>query len=141
MPSLKQLTCSIELGSTHTKVPEYGKDYGDGHVTSYIAVPSEEVNFSVHLTSQGYIAPGLAMFVYMDGQYQCNRNRRGLRVPGKGVKSDQVEVDLRVRQKETKQADGSFLGRDWTFHGLNLGMRCLGSEDFSGNLLIYHSVC
>ncbi|KAG9679122.1 hypothetical protein KCU87_g1075, partial [Aureobasidium melanogenum] len=120
MPSLKQLTCSIELGSTHTKVPEYGKDYGDGHVTSYIAVPSEEVNFSVHLTSQGYIAPGLAMFVYMDGQYQCNRNRRGLKVPGKGVKSDQVEVDLRVRQKETKQADGSFLGRDWTFHGLNL---------------------
>ncbi|KAG9869135.1 hypothetical protein KCU86_g2762, partial [Aureobasidium melanogenum] len=120
MPSLKQLTCSIELGSTHTKIPEYGKAYGDGHVTSYIAVPSEEVNFSVHLTSQGYIAPGLAMFVYMDGQYQCNRNRRGLRVPGKGVKSDQVEVDLRVRQKETKQADGSFLGRDWTFHGLNL---------------------
>ncbi|KAI4738545.1 hypothetical protein E4T50_10987 [Aureobasidium sp. EXF-12298] len=120
MPSLKQLTCSIELGSTHTKVPEYGKDYGDGHVTSYIAVPSEEVNFSVHLTSQGYIAPGLAMFVYMDGQYQCNRNRRGLKVPGKGVKSDQVEVDLRVRQKETKQADGSFFGRDWTFHGLNL---------------------
>ncbi|KAH0008907.1 hypothetical protein KCU78_g11008, partial [Aureobasidium melanogenum] len=50
----------------------------------------------------------------------CNRNRRGLKVPGKGVKSDQVEVDLRVRQKETKQADGSFLGRDWTFHGLNL---------------------
>ncbi|KAG9846335.1 hypothetical protein KCU98_g6700, partial [Aureobasidium melanogenum] len=120
MPSLKQLTCSIELGGTHTKVPEYGKYYGDGHLTSYIAVPSEEVTFSVHLTSQGYIAPGLAMFVYMDGQYQCNRNRRGLKVPGKGVKSDQVEVDLRVRQKETKQADGSFLGRDWTFHGLNL---------------------
>jgi hypothetical protein len=120
MPSLKQLTCTIELGSSHTKIPEYGKDYGDGHVTSYIAVPSEEVNFSVHLTSQGYIAPGLAMFVYMDGQYQCNRNRRGLQVPGKGVKDEQVEVDLRVRQKESKQADGSFLGRDWTFHGLNL---------------------
>jgi hypothetical protein len=120
MPSLKQLTCSIELGSTHTTVVEYGKDYGDGHVTSYIAVPSEEVNFSVHLTSQGYIAPGLAMFVYMDGQYQCNRNRRGLKVPAKGVPDEQVEVDLRVRQKESKQADGSFLGRDWTFHGLNL---------------------
>lgn len=120
MPSLKQLTCSIELGSTHTKVVEYGKDYGDGHVTSYIAVPSEEVNFSIHLTSQGYIAPGLAMFVYMDGQYQCNRNRRGLQVPAKGISNEQVEVDLRVRQKESKQADGSFLGRDWTFHGLNL---------------------
>lgn len=120
MPSLKQLTCTIELGSSHTRVPEYGKDYGDGHVTSYIAVPSEEVNFSVHLTSQGYIAPGLSMFVYMDGQYQCNRNRRGLQVPGKGVKDEQVEVDLRVRQKESKQADGSFLGRDWTFHSLSL---------------------
>ncbi|KAH0292077.1 hypothetical protein M436DRAFT_84526 [Aureobasidium namibiae CBS 147.97] len=120
MPSLKQLICSIELGSTHTKVVEHGKDYGDGHVTSYIAVPSEEVNFSIHLTSHGYIAPGLAMFVYMDGQYQCNRNRRGLQVPAKGVRDEQVEVDLRVRQKESKQADGSFLGRDWTFHGLNL---------------------
>jgi len=120
MPSLKQLTCSIELGSTHTKIIEYGKDYGDGHVTSYIAVPSEEVKFSIHLTSHGYIAPGLAMFVYMDGQYQCNRNRRGLQVPAKGVRDEQVEVDLRVRQKESKQADGSFLGRDWTFHGLNL---------------------
>ncbi|KAI5197367.1 hypothetical protein E4T39_07328 [Aureobasidium subglaciale] len=120
MPSLKQLTCSIELGSTHTKITEYGKDYGDGHVTSYIAVPSEAVNFSIHLTSHGYVAPGLAMFVYMDGQYQCNRNRRGLMLPGKGVKDEQFEVDLRVRQKESKQSDGSFLGRDWTFHGLNL---------------------
>ncbi|KAI5255713.1 hypothetical protein E4T42_01848 [Aureobasidium subglaciale] len=120
MPSLKQLTCSIELGSTHTKITEYGKNYGDGLVTSYIAVPSEAVNFSIHLTSHGYAAPGLAMFVYMDGQYQCNRNRRGLILPGKGVKDGQFEVDLRVRQKESKQSDGSFLGRDWTFHGLNM---------------------
>jgi hypothetical protein len=36
---------------------------------------------------------------------------------------------LRVRQKETKQADGSFLGRDWTFHGLNLGMDCSDYRD------------
>lgn len=61
------------------------------------------------------------MFVYMDGQYQCNRNRRGLVVPGRRVSPEYYEVDLRVRQKETKQPDGSFLGRDWTFHGLNLG--------------------
>ncbi|THX17934.1 hypothetical protein D6D13_00223 [Aureobasidium pullulans] len=120
MPSLKQLTCSIELGSTHTKITEYGNDYGDGHVTSYVAVPAEEVNFSIHLTSSGYIAPGLAMFVYMDGHYQCNRNRRGLVVPGEKVKPEHFEVDLRVRQKESKQPDGSFLGRDWSFHGLNL---------------------
>jgi hypothetical protein len=120
MPSLKQLTCSVELGSSNTKIPEYGKDYGDGHVTSYITVPNEEVTFSIHLTSQGYIAPGLAMFVYMDGQYQCNRNRRGLLVANKGLKSEHTEVDFRVRQKESKQADGTFLGRDWTFAGLNL---------------------
>jgi hypothetical protein len=124
MPSLKQLTCSIELGSTHTKITEYGNDYGDGHVTSYVAVPAEEVNFSIHLTSSGYIAPGLAMFVYMDGHYQCNRNRRGLVVPGEKVKPEQFEIDLRVRQKESKQPDGSFLGRDWSFHGLNLGESC-----------------
>jgi hypothetical protein len=120
MPSLKQLSCSIELGSTNTKLTEYGKDYGDGHVTSYIAVPGEEVKFSVHLSSTGYIASGLAMFVFMDGHYQCNRNRRGLVLPGPRVSAEQYEVDLRVRQKESKQADGSFLGRDWSFHGLNL---------------------
>jgi hypothetical protein len=33
MPSLKQLTCSVELGSSNTKIPEYGKDYGDADLT------------------------------------------------------------------------------------------------------------
>lgn len=121
MPSLKQISCSIELGGTNTKLTEYGTKYGDGHVTSYVAVPVEEVNFSMHLASNGYIAPGLAMFVYIDGHYQANRNRRGLVLPGSRVSPEQYQVDLRIRQKESKQPDGSFLGRDWTFHKLNLG--------------------
>ncbi|KAL1302488.1 hypothetical protein AAFC00_002879 [Neodothiora populina] len=121
MPTLRQLTCSIELGSTDLKLDEFGTRYGDGHVETYVAVPYEDISFSIHLTSKGYVAPGIAFFVFIDGQYQCNRNRRGLLVPEHNTPSKQYEIDLRARQKETKQPDGSFIGRDWTFHELNTG--------------------
>lgn len=122
MLPLKQLTCSIELGSTNVKLKEFGTHYGDGHVETFIPVPREEVNFSIHLTSERYIAPGVAFFVYIDGQYQCNRNRRGLVVPESDTPVEKYQVDLRVRQKETKQPGGGFIGRGWTFHELNMGM-------------------
>lgn len=121
MPTLKQLTCSIELGSTSHALKEYGTEYYDGLVETFIAVPTEDVNFSIHLTSERYVAPGIAMFVYIDGQYQCNRNRRGLVIPDKDTPANYYQVDLRVRQKESKQPDGSFIGRSWTFHELNIG--------------------
>lgn len=121
MPHLKQLTCSIELTPTNTKLEEYGTTYGDGHVSTYIAVPTHQRTFNIHLTSDGYIAPGLAMFVYIDGAYQCNRNRRGLLEPGEGVPNEGSQVEFRVRQKEERQADGGFVGRDWSFHALNTG--------------------
>ncbi|KAF1346699.1 hypothetical protein BDV97DRAFT_416692 [Delphinella strobiligena] len=120
MPTLKQLTCSIELGSTDVKVKEFGTHYGDGHVETFVPVPREEVNFSIHLTSERYIAPGIAFFVYIDGQYQCNRNRRGLVVPESDTSVEKYQVDLRVRQKESKQPGGGFIGRGWTFHELNM---------------------
>jgi len=121
MPKLKQLNCSIEFGHTNVKLKEYGTSYSDGHVETFIAVPDEEVEFSIHLTSEGYVAPGIAFFVYIDGRYQCNRNRRGLVVPEKKTPPVHYEVDLRVRQKESKQPEGSFIGRGWTFHELNTG--------------------
>ena len=48
-----------------------------------MALPSP---FSVHLTSHGYTAPGLAMFVYVDGVYQVNRNRHNSKIPDEGTK-------------------------------------------------------
>ena len=61
------------------------------------------------------------MFVYMDGEYQCNRNRYNLRIPDASTTSRQTEVDFRVRQKEEIQANGTFIGSQWKFRELNIG--------------------
>lgn len=119
MPSLKQLTASVELGQSRTKITEYGARYSDGVVESFIAVPNTKVPFCVHVESHGYIAPGLGVFVFMDGEYQCNRNRFKLKLPGDGVPAAKYEVDFTMRQKEEKAADGTFVGRGWTFAELN----------------------
>ncbi|KAK0985293.1 hypothetical protein LTS01_010326 [Friedmanniomyces endolithicus] len=119
MPTLKQINCSIELGSSNAKLKEYGARYSDGAVETFIAVPDTKMPFYIHLETKGYIAPGLAAFVFMDGQYQCNRNRLGLKLPVAGVDSSQYEIDFYMRQKEEKGADGRFVGREWTFAQLN----------------------
>lgn len=121
MPSLKQLRCEIEWGNTKTPFPEYGTTYGDGVVETYIAIPDHPQPFAVHLTSKSYIAEGLAMFVFMDGDYQCNRNRLNLKPPAPGTPRNFTEVDFRVRQKEKPLGDGSYLGRGWRFDKHNIG--------------------
>lgn len=121
MPTLKQVHCSIELGPSNTKLKEYGARSSDGHVESFIAVPETDVPFSIRLQSEGYIAPGIAFFVFMDGEYQCNRNRIGLKLPREKIQSSEYETDFRVRQKEEKTSVGTFVVRDWTFAKLNKG--------------------
>ena len=128
MPTLKQINCSIELGSSNTKLKEYGARYSDGHVETFVAVPDTDVPFSLHLTSKGYVAPGVAFFVFMDGEYQCNRNRIGLKMPGEGVQPQDYETEFRVRHKEEKTASGTFVVRDWTFEKLNRGEAALNSR-------------
>jgi len=124
MPSLKDIECSIELAGTYEKLHEYGVSYSDGVVEAYIPIPVMPKPFTVHLTSAGYVAPGLAMFVYIDGVYQCNRNRQGLIVPDGNESLARTLVDFRVRQKEETRYDGTFMGREWNFEKLNVG-RCL----------------
>ncbi|KAK4545788.1 hypothetical protein LTR36_002742 [Oleoguttula mirabilis] len=119
MPKLKQLTCAVELGASRTKLKEYGARYSDGVVETFIAVPDTQVPFCVHVQSEGYIAPGLAVFVFMDGQYQCNRNKLRLAMPSDDVPPTQYEVDFCMRQKEEKTAGGTFVGRDWSFAQLD----------------------
>ena len=123
MPTLKQLTCQIELTESNRPLPEFGTTYSDGFVQTFVALPTtSSTPFSIHLTSKGYIAPGLAMFVYMDGVYQCNRNQQGLKLPTDTAKPGASEIDFRVRQKETKLDDGSYLGKEWRFEKLNIGI-------------------
>lgn len=102
-----------------TKLKEYGHRYRDGAVESFIAVPDAQIPFCVHVQTHGYIAPGLAVFVYMDGVYQCNRNKLELQMPADGVDPKRCEAEFYLRQKEEKTKQGTFVGRDWTFAELN----------------------
>ena len=121
MPTLRQIHCSIELGPSNIKLPEYGTIVGDGYTETFIAVPETNIPFNVHVNSEGYIGPGLAFFVFMDGDYQTNRNRVRLPMPGAGVAASDYEVEFRVRQKEEKTGAGMFLGREWSFAKLDKG--------------------
>lgn len=121
MPTLKQIKCSVELGPGNVQLKEYGSKYNDGSVQTFIAVPDTDIPFTIHIETQGYIAPGIALFVFMDGEYQCNRNRVGLKLPGPGVDPSQYETDFRLRQKEEKTAYGSFVSRAWSFKKLQIG--------------------
>ncbi len=125
MPSLKQLTCTIDVGTHNEPLTEFSTTYRDGFVETFVAVQSRPSPFSIHLTSHGYIAPGLAMFVYIDGVPQCNRNRQGLIVPKANSGPEETEVDIRVRQKEVRIDNDRFIARDWTFEILNIGKGCL----------------
>jgi hypothetical protein len=117
MPTLKDINCSIELSKSHRKLQEFGTSYGDGFVETFVPVPSKPQSFSIHLTSNKFIAPGISMYVFVDGVYQCNRNRQDLELR-KGSDSRSV-VDFRVRQKEEKQKDGSIVAREWKFEKLD----------------------
>ena len=115
MPSLRQLECQIEWANTGTAFEECGTAYGDGVVETYIVIPSSPQTFSIRVTSKGYIYDGLAVLVFMDGEYQCNRNRLNLKPRKKGLPKSVTEIDFRVRQKEKPVGDGSFIGREWRF--------------------------
>lgn len=120
MPILKHLTCNLEWQGSSLPLREYQTSYADGLVTTYVPVPKIPTPFSIHLQSHGYIAPGLAMFVYMDGVYQCNRNRCNLKIPDETISRKQAEINFRVRQKEEITADGSFRGKQWTFREVEI---------------------
>lgn len=115
MPSLGELECQIEEANTGHPFEEHGTLYGDGVVETYIVIPTSPQNFSVRLRSKGYISEGLAALVFMDGEYQCNRNRLNLKPPKRGFPRSATEINFRMRQKEKPVGDGSFIGRDWRF--------------------------
>ncbi|KAH7408424.1 hypothetical protein DE146DRAFT_605152 [Phaeosphaeria sp. MPI-PUGE-AT-0046c] len=133
MPTLKDLNCSVELSDSHRTLQEFGTTYSDGCVETFVAVPSKPGSFSIHLTSDRFIAPGISMYVFVDGVYQCNRNRQDLKLR-KGSGSHSV-VDFRVRQKEEKQKDGSMIAREWRFDKLDTTSADHSSNTCSQNIL------
>ena len=121
MPNLKGLLCNLEWEGSDQPMREFQTAYSDGCVETFVAVPPLAVPFSIRLRSQSYVAPGLAMFVYIDGEYQCNRNRRNLRLPRFGLPAKYSKIDFRVRQKEVMLQDGTFLGKEWKFQEIKVG--------------------
>lgn len=121
MPQLKQLSCCIQWADTNAAFQEYGTVYGDGVVETFIVVPNKPQGFCVRLKSRGFIYSGLAMIVFMDGNYQCNRSRVNLLPPKKDQPMNRTEVDFLLRQREKSQGDGVYMGREWRFDDHNIG--------------------
>ncbi|KAJ4325172.1 hypothetical protein N0V94_000886 [Neodidymelliopsis sp. IMI 364377] len=119
MPSLKDLTCSIELSDNQEPLQELETVYGDALVETFVSVPKKQQTFTIHLSSNNFIAPGIAMYVFIDGVYQCNRNRQNLKL--RKPPDRRSLVDFRVRQMEEQQKDGSMIAREWTFDTLDGG--------------------
>lgn len=120
MPQLKQISCCIQWADTGAPFQEYGVQYGDGVVEAYMAVPSKPQKFTVHLRSHGYIAEGLCVVVFIDGNYQCNRSRLNL-VPAQNGDKSKTEVNFLLRQKEKAYGDDMYIGREWRFDDHNIG--------------------
>ncbi|KPI38486.1 uncharacterized protein AB675_4301 [Cyphellophora attinorum] len=120
MPSLRKINCNV-LWPQGTPFKEYATTYGDGIVETFIAVPGDKPQkFSIRVTSKGYIYEGLAAVVFVDGVYQCNRNRVNLVRPKKNLPLERTEIDFYLRQEERKLTeDGHFLGSDWRFDDFN----------------------
>jgi hypothetical protein len=127
MPSLKDLHCFIELPGTDTKLREFGTKYSDGCVETFVAVPNGLQPFAICLNSSDFIAPGLAIYVFIDGVYQCNRNRKDLKL--RRPPDRKSLATFRVRQREETQKNGSMIAREWRFEKLNIGQwQCCGER-------------
>ena len=122
MPTLKSLACGVQWAGTNTFFQEYGTVYGDGLVETFIAIPDTPQAFNIRLTSRGFIFQGLAAAVFIDGHYQCNRNRVNLVPAKKNSSKARTEIDFLFRQKEKRIDDGTYMGREWRFDNHNTGM-------------------
>ncbi|KAF3038461.1 hypothetical protein E8E12_002509 [Didymella heteroderae] len=133
MPLLKDLNCSIELSDGSGPLQELGTVYGDAFVETFVPVPKEHQTFTVHLSGRNFIAPGIAMYVFIDGVYQCNRNRQNMKL--RKPLDRRSLVDFKVRQKEERQKDGSMIAREWTFEKLDHASADGAPDSCSSNVL------
>lgn len=132
MPKLGALTASILLPPTDAKLPEYKRVYRDSSVSCFVPVPNIPIlhsapSFGVEVKSDSWIAPGISVFVFIDGVYQCNRNKR---TPPQGSEGGSG-MSIRLRQKEEKYGTGSgqqpavsradFVARNWKWVELDIG--------------------
>ena len=112
MPVVSQLKCSVEWANSRVAFEEFGTTYNRDGVVCYIAVPSSRTAFSIRLQNTGYMTSGLSMFVFIDGRYQCNRNKVTSKLTEDVINQ---ELDLFVDSREEKLQSGEYLAREWSF--------------------------
>ncbi|KAF2226551.1 hypothetical protein BDZ85DRAFT_293489 [Elsinoe ampelina] len=101
MPQLNGMRCHLELTPSNDILPESSITYGDQRVECFVRVPDNDAPFSIHLTTTSFVASGLAAFVFLDGQYQANRNKTGFSPPAQVTNGGEAQqIDMRFRQKE-----------------------------------------
>jgi len=122
MPNLKDLACHVQWADVNVHFQEYGTVYGDGVVETFITVPNHPHAFTIRLTSRRYVAEGLSAIIFIDGNYQCNRNRVNLHPYRKGVPKTRTEIDFVLRQQEEPIGEGMYIGREWRFDDDNIGL-------------------
>lgn len=114
MPHRDLLSCFVEIGESTSRLREYGTTYHNRTVETYVAIPSKPTPFSIRLSTNGYVAPGLAVYVFIDGIYQTNRNRRGATL-------EHGKLEFHLGQKEDLLKEGRVIARGWWFEKLNIG--------------------
>lgn len=135
MPTLRELTCSVELFGDQTALREFGTTYNDSLVETFVSVPSKPQSFSIHVISDTISAPGIAIFVFIDGVYQCNRNKPCVRRRRDILSEGKHCVDLRVRQKEETLSNGEMVARMWAFEKLDSEAADIAPTRCSPNVL------
>ena len=117
MPTLNHVTSTVRLANALDEpVPEYATAYSDRAVSAYIAIPQHRSWFEIHLDSDGYVAPGLAAFVYVDGTYAGNKNAVGF-APRRANCLRLVFDGF----EELAEDGGSVTKRNWWFEEFNIG--------------------
>lgn len=111
----------VENATTATPFPEHGTQYHDGVVEAFLEVPGRTTDFAIRLQLDEHVAPGLQVFVFIDGVYQCNRIVRGLLPPDDPSAAVNYQVDVKMRQMETEIDHGLFLGNRWSVGRLRSG--------------------
>lgn len=121
MPELNGMQCRVEIGPHSEPLLEQCAVYSDRSVGCLVCIPCHDIAFNIHLSADLSIAPGLAIFVFIDGHYQANRNITGL-AGAEDLDHTTSQIHMRLRQKEEVAAhNASLVGREWCFSRIKTG--------------------
>ena len=124
MPSLGQLECHLELEPGGIPFSEYQIEYSNSAVECYVAVPGHSTTFSITLNVEGYISPGLSIYVFMDGAFQVSQNK------STGGRDSEKPTQFHFSQREQEIARERVIRRDWRFEKFTVGryIECAASK-------------